>query len=211
MLTHQAPSNLYAPDRMADLESGLIFNGKDGHLLLDIPLYSARAFVHRAILKGDDTSVTVEKWETEPAGLKNLRLRTGPGFPQHASEIHAVLGGKLYQLALHDGVLEWDHQPEKNLTDYLSREQLNIAGYSNISSSSSAVQTADSLRVLLPVLTARALNHPGVFPTDISAPKNRADLQLLVVAPGPASFQLQGNGFTREDGWVLYVQDVYKP
>ena len=30
-------------------------------------------------------------------------------------------------------------------------------------------------------------------------------------APVPAGFHLQGKGFNREKGWVLYVQDVFKP
>ena len=36
-------------------------------------------------------------------------------------------------------------------------------------------------------------------------------MQLLITAPTPPALQLQGKGFAKEDGWVLYVQDVYKP
>jgi hypothetical protein len=51
-----------------------------------------------------------------------------------------------------------------------------------------------------------------VFDKAIAAPaKPRADLQLIVEAPAPASFHLQGQGFTRETGWVVYLQDVFKP
>src|SRR5262249_19584768 len=149
VLTHRAPANLYAPDRWAETGSGLFFNGKDGHMLLDIPLYSARAFTHRAIMTGDDTSVTVEKWETEPTGLKNLRLRTGPGFPQHPNTMYAVRNGNLFTLVLHDGVLEWDHLPEKTLAGYFEHDKLSMASYANISVSN-APQTADSLRELVP-------------------------------------------------------------
>ncbi|MEI9896555.1 MAG: hypothetical protein WDN28_22515 [Chthoniobacter sp.] len=73
--------------------SGLIFNGKDGSMLLDIPLYSARAFTHRAIMMGDDTSVTVEQWGDNVGSSnfpRDLRLRTAPGFPQHTKGIQAV-------------------------------------------------------------------------------------------------------------------------
>jgi hypothetical protein len=210
VLTHRAPANLYAPDRWAEVDSGLFFNGKDGRVLLDIPLYSARAFMHRAIMTGDDTSVTVEKWEINGSPVDQLRLRVGSGFPQHPSSIQAVFRGSIYKLVLREGLLELDHQGGKLLADYFAHDKLSPAAYSNISVTN-APQTADGLRELMPVLAARALHYPGVFPNSISAPKNSADLQLLIVAPAPPSFQLQGKGFAHEDGCVLYVQDVYKP
>ena len=64
---------------------------------------------------------------------------------------------------------------------------------------------------LMPLLMARATNVFGVLPDAVSAPSHRADLQVLIVAPAPPSFQLQGTGFTHETGWVLYVQDLFKP
>jgi hypothetical protein len=70
---------------------------------------------------------------------------------------------------------------------------------------------ASAFRQLMPVLTARALKVPEIFPTTVPPPSHRADLQLLVVAPAPPSFQLQGEGFAHEKGLVLYVQDVFKP
>jgi len=209
VLTHRAAANLYAPDRWAEAGSGLFFNGKEGHMLLDIPLYSARAFTHRAIMTGDDTSVTVEQWEGDGT-LKDLRLRTGPGFPQHVRTIQAVFHDNIYELALRDGMLELQRQTPQTLANYFSHDKLNQASYSNISVTN-APQTADSLGVLMPALAARALHYPGIFPNSISAPKDSADLQLLITAPAPPAFQLQGKGFAREDGWVLYVQDVYKP
>ena len=209
VLTHRAPANLYAPDRWAEVGSGLFFNGKDGHMLLDIPLYSARAFIHRAIMTGDNTSVTVEQWEGDGT-LKDLRLRTGPGFPQHPGTIQAVFHDNIYQLALRKGVLELKRELPQPLANYLAHDKLNQAAYANISVTN-ASQTGESLGQLMPALAARALHYPGVFPNSISAPKNSADLQLLIAAPAPPSFQLQGKGFAHEDGWVLYVQDVYKP
>ncbi|MEP6667646.1 MAG: hypothetical protein ABJF10_00750 [Chthoniobacter sp.] len=218
-LTHRAPANLYASDRFAETGSGLIFNGKDGYMLMDIPLYSARAFTHRAIMTGDDTSVTVEKWGSDsygsdfrtPGTLHDLRLRTGPGFPQHARAIHAVYKDTIFELELHDGVLTRNSRTGEALSSYFSRDKLNAASYQDFSSRTTTPHTADTLSVLLPALAARTLNYPAVFPTHISAPKNRAEMQLLILAPAPPSLQLQGKGFAHEDGWVLYVQDVSKP
>ena len=210
MLTHRAPANLYATDRLAEMGSGFIFNGKDGHMLLDIPLYSARAFLHRAIMTADDTSVTVEKWESNAGAMHDLRLRVGPGFPKGPGPMYAIFGGKLYEMALHNGVLAWNHQAAKALADYFSREKLGTMNYRNLTNADIS-KGGDVLRELSPLLAARALNVPGVFPISISAPGHVADLQLLIAAPAPPSLELQGKGFGHEDGWVLYVQDVYKP
>ena len=206
-VSHLSPVNLYAIDRWAEAGSGLIFNGKDGYLQMDIPLYSSRAFLHRAIMTGDDTSVTVEKWDAGDTSLKSLRLRTAPGFPRHPTEIHAVYDGFFHELVLRDGVLERSSKPIEGLTAHFAREKFSpfIYGYSGNQND------PDAPRKLMPLLAARTLRVPDVFPTVISPPSHHADLQLLVVAPAPASLQLQGHGFTRESGWVLYVQDVFKP
>jgi len=208
-LTHRAPANLYAPDRLAEAGSGLIFNGKDGYLLMDIPLYSARAFVHRAIMTGDDTSVTVEKWD-ENYGLRALRLRTGSGFPKNARTILAVFQNQVSVLTQNGDVLQLSSQRPEPITSYLTQDKLNY-GNSYTAPTKAHVQTGNFLSPLTPLLMARALEVPNIFPITISAPARHADMQLLVAAPAPAALQLQGKGFAHEDGWVLYVQDVFKP
>lgn len=208
-LTHRAPANLYAPDRQAESGSGVIFNGKDGYMLADIPLYSARALVHRAIMTADDTAVTVEKWEDD-GSLRDLRLHPGPGFPKNPKLLLAVMRDHVYTLTLRDGTLQLSGAAAVPLTNYFSQDNLRVANYQTMDAHASP-KTADAFNLHTRVLAALALNHPGVFPTTISAPKNRSDMQLLVGAPAPDSMQLQGKGFAREDGWVLYVQEVSKP
>jgi hypothetical protein len=208
VLTHRAPANLYALDRGAESGSGAIFNGKDGRLLLDIPLYSARAFTHQAIMTGDDTSVTVEKWETDGPKLRELRLRPGPGFPQQPRALHAIFGGRLYLLTLKDGVVQLTANPAESLDKYFSRDRFVRAG--NFPGNGNARQTVDNLEELMPLLEARALGINDVFSANLP-PRNAGEMQLLIQSPAPSTFQLQGKGFSREDGWVLYVQDVSKP
>lgn len=208
-LTHRATANLYAPDRWAEAGSGVIFNGKDGHMLVDIPLYSARSLAHRALMTADDTSVTVEKWNADTGTLRELRLKVGPGFPKLTGEMRAVYGGSIYELELRNGGLEIKGGDE-SLAVYFATDKFNAANYQNFAGGDDPM-TSQVLRALMPVLAARAIQQPGIFSTTASAPKNRAEIQLLITAPTPPSLQLQGKGFAREDGWVLYVQDVYKP
>jgi hypothetical protein len=213
VLTHHAPANLYATDRTAEAGSGIIVNGKDGRIELDIPLYSARAFVHRAIMSGDDTTVTVENWEESGGILKRLRFKTGPGFPAEPEEIHAVHGNRYYTLARINGGLELSPAAPVLLEAEFSREKLQPLLYANTMAfgGNMGMTDAGSFRYLMPMVTARALKVPDVFASTVPPPQHHADLELLVVAPAPASFQLQGEGFTREKSWVLYVQDVFKP
>jgi hypothetical protein len=212
-LTHRAPANLYATDRTAEAGSGIILNGKNGRIELDIPLYSARAFVHRAIMTGDDTTVTVEKWEEFNNLLRQLRLKVGPGFPANPGEIHAVHAGRYYTLVRKEGGLELANTSSERLEVQFGREKLQPMVYANTVAfgGNPATTDADSFRFLMPLLMARALKVPDIFVSTVPPPSHHADLQLLVVAPAPAAFQLQGEGFAREKGWVLYVQDVFKP
>jgi len=212
-LTHRAPVNLYATDRSAEAGSGLIFNGKDGRIQLDIPLYSARAFVHRAIMTGDDTSVTVEKWEESGGVIRALRLKTAPGFPALPVEIRAVHDDRSYAVVQKNGGLELSGTAPERLETEFSREKLQPLMYANgmVFGGNNNPVDSDAFNELMPLLKARALKVPGLFPNLVSTLSHHADLQLLIVAPAPPSFQLQGEGFTHEKGWVLYVQDVFKP
>jgi hypothetical protein len=65
--------------------------------------------------------------------------------------------------------------------------------------------------ILLPLM-ANALGGVEGVPHYISARDLSGDqIQLFIYAPVPAGFHLQGKGFSQEKGWVLYVQDVFKP
>jgi hypothetical protein len=151
--------------------------------------------------------VTVEKWEGEDAALKELRLRIGPGFPRQPLSLQAIFGGRVYPLALRGDKLVLDGVSVETVANYFSREKLSAVNHFLSPNS----KTADGFRTLIPTLAARALEYPDVFSTNISPPKDRAPLQLLIAAPAPASLHVQGKGFEREDGWILYVQDVSKP
>ena len=37
--------------------------------------------------------------------------------------MYAILNGKIYTLGLHDGALEWDHQPEMTLANYFGTSE----------------------------------------------------------------------------------------
>jgi len=207
-LTHEAPANLYGTGLAFDSAGGRVLNGKDGRIELDIPLYSSRTFVHRGVMMGDDTSVTVEQWSGPADHPAQLRLRTGAGFPRDVAEAWIIGGGKHRGMVLKNGVLELSGSATE-LSAYFSRDKLSPLAFHN---QFNRDQNRDGHRALMPLLAARALSAPEVFLQTVVEPPTPADqLQLGIIAPAPVSFHLRGPGFDRERGWVLYVQEIFKP
>ena len=207
-LTHAAPANLYAAPSDLDAAGTRILNGKDGRMLAEIPLYSSKAFVHRAVMTGDDTAVSVEQTPGK-SGLRGLRLRPGPGFPKNFSEVRLRAEDSLYEMEMKNGALEVSGKQPESFTNSFSRTKLQPLTYENMAGSRSG---ATSLVSVMPLLFARTLSVPEVFHESVPPrPLERNQLELFIVAPVPPSFCLQGKGFTRETGSVLYVQDVSQP
>ncbi len=208
-LTHDAPANLYGTGWNVDAGGGRILNGKDGSIQLDIPLYSSRTFVHRAVMKGADTTVTVEKREGDSQGLRYVRLRPGPGFPKDFAEIRLLAGNTFYELVMRNGLLEVSNQPAVTMNDYFSRQKMSsLANFNHFGQQ----ESPDGHRDLIPLLAARALGAPEVFPQTVTeTPRANEPWRLCIVAPAPEGFRLRGPGFNHERGWVLYVQDVFQP
>lgn len=205
-LTHEAPANLYATDNSADSGRGQVINGKDGRLILDLPLYSSRAFLHRAVMAGPDPGAQVEKWDDSEART-GLRITTGPGFPKDFADARLVIGDRIYDLTWESGALQVKNAGGQQITKVFSRETLQPLTYQNFSN-----DAKDQHRQLMPLLAAYVLNPPDIFQQNVSGPPIAKDRALLMfVAPAPPSFHLQGQGFSRESGWVLYVQELSKP
>ncbi len=209
-LTHRAPSNLYGSVSNEALY-GALMNGRDGRYFADIPLFSSRQFVHRAAMAGDDTSVTVERWEEEGDTLKALVLKTAAKFPAEAVEVRARYRDRFYLL-------------QRNGPDLMLAEQEQAVAYETFLPPTK-VQTAsfhldandqrtvpERLQLLLPLLYARALDGRDYFQNAITrGPQPAGQLELFVFAPSPDGFRMQGEGFVREIGYTLYLQEVFKP
>ena len=206
-LKHTSPSNLYATDPSSEATDGRMLNGKDGRIQMDIPLYSAQTFVHRGVMPGDDPSVRVEKWEQKGEEFTALRLALGPGFPKDFKQARAIVGERVYELVMKDGALQPQNPVGQLLSWPFSRDELSPLTHHLPFNK----VNFEEHRTLAPLLAARALEIPDVFTHTITSGSARADLRLLVFASSPPTFHLRGSGFDRERGWVLYVQDVFKP
>ncbi len=217
-LTHAAPANLYATSSSDDAARGQILNGKDGKFLADIPLFSSRTFTHRGVMQGDDVSVTVEKWEngSENSGwpqdrlLKALVLKTGAAFPANVIEVYALYGTRMHLLTRVGDRYEMKASGV-TIGDMFAREKLQPLTYGYNYYGTNKTAPSERLREMLPLLRARALGVGEITPQITERPLPSNQLQLLIAAPAPAGFFMQGKGFGHENGVVLYVQDIFQP
>lgn len=96
--SHASASNLYSTAGERNRVKGSVTNGRDGHLEVDMPLYSSRPFVHRAVLQGDRTEMEVARMESGADGrLTALELVPGQGFPAGAVKIWVRHGEKVFR------------------------------------------------------------------------------------------------------------------
>ena len=219
-LTHTAEANLYATASSDESARGQILNGKGGRFLADIPLYSSRSFTHRGVMQGDDLGVVVEKWgdgpvDTDPAAgpwpTRKLRFKPGPQFPKDALSVAAVKGDRIYTLK--QLAVGWETTDSGEiLSAAFGREKLQQLSYGfNNSGSDDTTTPVGRLPQAIPLLQARALGSHAISTQFSERPLAANQLRLLVAAPAPAGFHMQGQGFGHENGVVLYVQDIFQP
>ncbi len=214
-LTHAAPANLYATSSNDDAARGQILSGKDGKFLAEIPLYSSRVFTHRGVMQGDDLGVTVEKWETKSDGqgwiLQTLSFKIGPGFPGEVQDVSVRFRNSIYALEKIGDRYELKDGKGVLLANFFTRDKLQPLTYGFNYYGNNTTTPPDRLREVLPLLQAHALGAGEITPqiTERLLPTNQ--LQLLIAAPAPAGFHMQGKGFGHENGVVLYVQDIFQP
>ena len=214
-LTHRAPANLYAAVSSEEIK-GKILNGKDGQFIADIPQYSSRQFMHRGVMPGADTSVTVETLESGVEVLNALALKVGSGFPADAVELRARWRDHFYRLDRKgDHLTISDKDRALPLAAFMPQATVQQAMYNTltITPGTPASDTADAaLRATLPLLYLRAMDGPEYFSQNIHrGPQPPDQLQLFIFAKAPDSFHLEGQGFGHETGYVLYVQEILKP
>ena len=211
ILKHDAPANLYGTGSSEDGGGGHITNGKDGDIQLDIPLYSSRAFVHGAVMKGDDTSVKVDLAGGDAKDLHNVRLLPGPGFPKDFSQAYLLVDGMFREVAMRDGALVIEKKPAVSSESFFAREKMQgimNEGFFERNNSNNP----DAHRNLMPLLMARVLGSRDIFPHQVvTAPDSKEPWRLCIITRAPDSFRMHGKGFDHERGWVLYIQDIPQP
>lgn len=220
--THTAPANLYSAASDFDTVNGALFNGRDGRFEVDVPLFSTRPFVHRAVLQGDRTDVSVADWQLDEGGdaLRSIVLVPGEGFTTRVGLAWLQHRERFYQLKNVGDRWTLDGKG-KSASEFFSDTyfaQQNSSGNSGVmifggGGDDRGPKTPDAwMGGTGPLLMARTLgNIEGLanYVTRAVPPPDQA--RVFFFTTYPDGFHLQDKRFRSQEGRVLYVQDVFKP
>lgn len=218
-LEHAGGSHLYGTDAEGDVVRGEITVGKDSHFLADIPLFSSRPFLHRGVMKADDTGLKVVQWEvTKPKGgaatLKSLKVEAAPDFRKRVFTAIVEHAGRYHELATTGSGFELKPGGSwKSGEDYFGQTSFQDTGRGYFPGEAGDDEAiVAELRKLYPLYISRA-NGEGAYIRNYlpARPRNGDQARLFLFAEGPPGFQLQGERFQAGRSLVLYVADIFKP
>jgi hypothetical protein len=210
-ITHAAPDNLYATGQDYEAVNGWITDGKDGRLVVDIPMYSRRAFLHEAEMKGARIPVKIASWEGQ-ARLKRLALTIGPDFTKQILEGWVVQGDGIYAMKITKGGLEFDDSYRESLAGFVAtvHPQQFQFGYQPPRANTD-IDVEGEFRKLAKPLLAWSLGDRDFTQWDASSAAASGRAQLFLFARSPQSFCITGSELGHEVGYVLYQLDLIKP
>jgi hypothetical protein len=204
-LTHAAEANFYSATHDQEAVAGQIAGGKDGHFTVDIPLYSARPFLHRAVLAGPEAKVAIAEWNDTA-----LRVRVENPLAEGIEAAWVRRADRMLPLAAEGGgAWVWtDRQtPAQSLAEFFNPENrrgLMLPAFDEW-------QTFDPAQLQHPLL-ARELGDVPNLPHPISARALAPDeAQLFLFGKAPAALATQGRDFRPGQGWVLSVVPLFQP
>jgi hypothetical protein len=209
-ITHPGSGGLYSTCQDFEGVNGIIKNGLEGQFLVDIPPYSSRTFAHRIKLKSEPISLEVEKWEAAKT-LQKLVLSAGKNFPKQTQQIYALYRDQFYSLSHTGGRL----QLKTNLGSvpgFLRPDEYDdfrFRGGMFFSNSDDRTPEQRFRDMLVPLL-ARNLGVSKREEIDtFFLPDDR--IRLFAYAPMPETFFTDNQRFGKQQGYVLYSFDVFKP
>jgi hypothetical protein len=213
-ITHAAPHNLYATGQDFEPVNGRIQSGREGRFLVDIPMYSRRAFLHEAEMKGAAIPLTILNWEGTET-LKGLTLTAGPGVTKRVLEAWIVQGDRWYAMKTQEDRLELVESSGRELSALLKAASLHPPGfgprYAAASDDEGVGEEARFRKLVKPLIawslgtTKELTDHAG----SLRATDGRA--QLFLFMRSPDTFGVSEPRFGREIGYVLYHLDLFRP
>ncbi|MFC1806702.1 hypothetical protein ACFL09_06995 [Planctomycetota bacterium] len=193
---------------------GVVRNGKAGAFAADIPLFSARAFLHRGVLKGHHIAFRVKEWEADDK-LHKLVLEPEKGFPTKAPQMHALYRGSVYPVKLKDGLLHAMPRPSR-VSGFLQHRKLELDDPWEKApddwTSPEQFRTRTGFGAFVRPVMAHALGGTRDFHKQVILPPTGKDhIQLFIVARSPEGFHAQGKRLGKRKGFVVYHVHLFEP
>jgi len=208
-ITHAASHNLYATGQDYESVNGVIESGKDGRFVVDIPMFSRRAFLHEAEMKGASIPIKIVSWDGAGT-LKHLVLTVGPDFKPRILEGWAIQGNQIFPMKTTKDSLEFGDSSKESLASFMSGSHLNAYNYGS-RQQAAVTNVEDQFRKCVKPLLAWSLGAEASAQSNAPSPAANERVQLFLFAPSPESFRLAGSGLGHEIGYVLYHFDLFKP
>ena len=238
LFTHAGTGRIYSSCQDQEMVRDEIQNGPEAHFLADLPPYSSWVFSHRGVFELQAIDVEVEDWLTiqdsnppkvtvrnsakaaivhDDRALGKLKLKKGKRFPDEYLELCVLYGRRVYSLNVTADHIELGREVGTLATlirvaDYHEDGSMfnSFKMRSNeIQSRGPPTQTEMFHSEFYPLL-ARNLDLTDQLEVEqFALASDRA--RLLIYAPMPPGLHTQEARFTRQNGYVLYIVDVYEP
>ncbi len=211
-IQHEGTGRLYSTGDELEAVSGRIINGVDGRMEVDIPTASTRTVIHRARVMDAALEVKVLGVLLEGNQLDQLTLGIGPDFPKAPAALFVCYQGEFYEMRQLNDRLVLDamsHKPGLALLSY--NDALQASYLSPWAWRQSLEEDERDAEEVFKGLLRPLLGHSFGLRTTIDplALMLGPDIvRLLVYAEMPPEFQITGDAFPDQWGYVLYVVDL---
>jgi hypothetical protein len=205
---HASPHNIYNTGQDYESVNGWIEGGKDAKLVVDIPMFSRRALLHEAEMKGAQIPASILKWDGADQ-VKELSISVGPEFAKEVLEGWVVQGNEVYRMRPAGDHIEFNDQYKEPFDAFVKdfNPQTQVYEYNNNATKDDQTEFRNLARPLM-AWALGAQNMEGSFGAN---PANANNVQLFLFARSPSGFGISKSQFGREVGYVLYQIDLFRP
>ena len=208
---HETAHGLYSTCQETESVNGVIGGGT---FVVDMPLYSSRAFVCRGVMKGPDLGLRVVNWPLEGSSKADgLTLAHGPGFPTGVLGMWVRAGDRVYPMRENrEGLLVTTTAYGTDLDEFTSEDN----PYRRVrgpfyEETDGPVDPRESYREMSKMLIGSGTGRGLQTFHHVRTPLPDDCVQFFVMAPCPEGFMICGNPFGRETGYVMYQVCLFKP
>jgi hypothetical protein len=200
-ITHESPVNFYSATSDTEAINGRIFNGKGGYFEADIPLFSTRPFLHRAVMSGPASDLRVTQWTKE-----STVVELPESFQLQISEAWLRRDHRFHKLTRDGQRLTTAAKPHSEGEEFFASQVLQAGMYQDWSA-----REWDISSPVRPLMARFIGDVKGMENPIQSRPLGADHAQVFLWAKAPASFALKAKDFRDEQGWILFVADVFAP
>jgi hypothetical protein len=207
-LEHKGSGLLYAANQDQEAVNGIIQNGANGGFVVDIPPYSSRNFAHRMKARDDGWKLRLVEWDRDKDGqLSKLVLAPPTRIPDNLLQTYVLHRRSVRSLTTQAGRFE--------LAGHLG----DLTGFLRVNPEQRFRQPPfffqdddrtpeQRYRDMANPLIARSLGLGRMKElTSFLLPDDR--VRIFSYVPMSDAFATKGDWFGKQQGYVIYVQDLW--